>query len=164
MGEFPSIKIPSQYISIQNLKFAFFIYMAKKLLLDLAKTYLFSFVVSFIVNFIYYLVHSKNAGNGYDFGHVLPLLIVGALYINFILLIMSLPALFLHYPHIWSNVIVRSILYFSGPVVFLVAILSMDWKEGDSLVYLLTCLIFLAIRLVFYLRLTRSFSKSTLLH
>jgi hypothetical protein len=135
----------------------YFVYYLNAMLKRLSKTlftnYLCSFFVSFVLNFIYYLIHAKSTG--YDFGHVIPLLIAGEFFINLVLLFMSAPVLFLVNPQMWDKIIVRVILYFSGPVVFIFACLSANLRSGDIEVYLLTGLVFLIIHTIFYRKLMR---------
>jgi hypothetical protein len=68
---------------------------------------------------------------------------------------MTLPVLFLSNPHIWNNLISRSLLYFSGPVVFIITILTTGLQQGDFEVYLITGLIFFVIHTVFYFKMIK---------
>lgn len=127
--------------------------MTKKLIADLFKTFLISTVISFAVNLIYYAVARHP---DYDFKNVVPSLVVAGLFMNSILLVMSFPVLFLSYPHLWNNLTVRLLLYFSGQIVFIVATLNMGWHAGDSEIYLFTGIVFLIIHGVFYRRLAHN--------
>ena len=128
--------------------------MFKKLCWKLLKTYIISFVLSTAVNFVYYSIITNSAAK--DYSHVIPLLLMGGFFINITLLMMSLPVLFLTYPHLWKNITVRILLYFSGPVVFIVSVLSMGWHHGDREIYLFTAICFIMVHAVFYYKLTRS--------
>ena len=128
--------------------------MFKKLLWNLLKTYIISLVLSVIVNFIYYTIITNSAVKNYS--HVIPLLLMGGFFINITLLMMSLPVLFLTYPHLWKNITVRILLYFSGPVVFTISVLSMGWHHGDSEIYLFTAICFIIAHVFFYYKLSRS--------
>jgi len=137
-------------LSRQNRYFAFLSGMTKKLIADLFKTFFISIILSFAVNIIYYLIARHP---NYDFKHVVPSLVVGGLLMNSILLIMSFPVLFLSYPQLWNNLTIRLLLYFSGPIVFIIATLNMGWHAGDSEIFLFTGLVFLIIHAIFYRRL-----------
>lgn len=123
------------------------------LIRSLFKTFIISIVLSIVVNCSYYYISQRD--KGYDSSHVIPLIITGGIFINVIVLIMTLPSLFLTFPHLWINKIVRILLYFSGPVVFIITVLSIGWKEGDSEVYLLTGMVFLIVHTIFYYRITK---------
>jgi hypothetical protein len=123
----------------------------KALLIQLSKTFIISIILSLVANALYYSIFTKSA----DYGHVIPLLIMGSLFLNIIILIMTLPVLFLSYPHIWGNVISRSLLYFSGPVVFIITILTTGLQHGDFEVYLITGVIFLVIHTGFYFKMIK---------
>jgi hypothetical protein len=123
------------------------------LIRTLFKTFITSIILSIAVNCTYYYIGQR--AKGYDTSHVIPLIITGGFFINVIILIMTLPSLFLTFPHLWNSKIVRLLLYFSGPVVFIITVLNISWKEGDSEVYLLTGVVFLIVHTFFYYRLTK---------
>src|ERR1700744_3412036 len=80
-------------------------------------TFIYSVISGIAVNSIYYFVAEKS--KGYDYSHVLKLIVQAVLYLNILAVIMSLPALFLNYPAIGANKWVRLLLYFAGPVLLL---------------------------------------------
>jgi hypothetical protein len=125
--------------------------MMKALLIQLLKTLIISIILSLVANTLYYSIFAKSA----NYGDIIPLLIKGSLFLNTIILIMTLPVLFLSYAHIWSNVISRSLLYFSGPVVFIITILTTGLQHGDLEVYLITGVTFLVIHTVFYFKMIK---------
>jgi hypothetical protein len=126
--------------------------MAKKLLKNLFTTFILSIIVSIAAICIFYAVSQK----GTDYGHAVPLIIKGSLYLNLILLLMSSPALFLSYPHIWNNKAAKFLLYFSGPIVFVITTLSLKSGNADKVIYLLAGLMFLIIHSLFFYKLTKS--------
>ena len=127
---------------------SFYLSMAKQLILSLFKTFIISVVVSIAAVCIYYAATQKSN----DYAHVVPVIASGALFLNGMLLIMSVPVIFLSYPNIWNNKIVRVILYFAGPLVFFATTLTLKLSNADKTVYLLTVFIFLIVHTIFYIK------------
>jgi hypothetical protein len=121
----------------------------RQLTKNLARTYIFSLVISLIFNLVYYAVVRRAA----DYANVIPLAVVGELFITLIITIMTLPVLFLSNPKIWNNLISRRLLYFSGPFVFIIGALTAGLQEGDFEFYLFTGIIFLIVHTIYYFRL-----------
>lgn len=76
----------------------------------------------------------------------------GAFLLNIILLLMVLPVLFFTLPHIRANVYMRIVLYFAGPVVFLITASLMNLGPVNKLFYLETGLIFMLVHSILYFR------------
>jgi hypothetical protein len=118
----------------------------------LAKNLFITFIVSILITAaitcIYYAVIQK----GGNYQHEVPAIISGVFFLDVILLVMSLPALFLAFPSYWNNVLVRVMLYFCGPVCFLIAVFNIRLKAEDGVVYLMAGIIFLVIHGWFYYR------------
>ena len=115
---------------------------------NLFKTFIFSAILGIAVNSIYYAISQRH--NGYDYGHVLPLMAEGTLFMNVIAVIMALPALFLNNPVYGNNIWTRFLLYFSGPVLLIATIIWRPLGESDKIFYLITGFIFLIVHAVFY--------------
>ena len=73
------------------LKSACFFYFCKQIMQELLKTLFKTFIISIVltiaINSMYYAVSKQNE----DYGHVIPLIISGALFLNVMLLVMALP-------------------------------------------------------------------------
>jgi len=110
-----------------------------------------SYLLSVAINMLYYAIRVQPASS--DYGHVMPLALVGAVYLNIILFIMSLPVLFLNDPKFMRNTAMRLILYFSGPVAFLIGVLSAGLQERDFEFYIITAVIYLIVHSVSYKKL-----------
>jgi hypothetical protein len=115
---------------------------------NLFKTFIISVIIGIAINCIYYSISQK--GNGYDYGHAVPLIIVGSLFINVISIIMSLPALFLNYPALWANLPIRLLLYFCGAILLFITLIFGKMNNADKTFYLLTCAVFIIVHTVFY--------------
>ena len=113
---------------------------------QLFKTILFSIVLSIVANCVYYITTQK----GGDINHALPTIMEDAVFLNGIIFIMTLPALFLVNPAYWNNIIVRLLLYFAGSVIFIITSLSLHLQPANKLIYLITGVIFLLVHAVFY--------------
>ena len=124
--------------------------MIRRLLKYLFTTFILSVVVSIAVICIYYAAIHK----GGNYSRAVPLIIKGALYLNFMMLLLSSPVLFLSFPNIFKNSIIRFILYFSGPIVFIIAAISFP-PGTNKTIYLLTSMVFIIIHSVFYYKLSR---------
>jgi hypothetical protein len=120
----------------------------KGLFKNLCKTFFAAVILSLTVNTVYYALTRKPDAAAYS--HIVPLLIIGSIFINLIIGIMTLPTLFLSAPRFWDNRVTRYALYFSGPVVFIIAALSAGLHKGDQEFYLSTGLIFLLIHFIYY--------------
>lgn len=118
----------------------------KGLARPLFKAFIFSVILSIAVSSIYYAVAQK----GIDYTHALPKIFEGILFLNIIIFIMSLPSLFLVNAAYWNNLVVRLLLYFAGPVVFIITALTLKLPPADHVVYLLTGVVFIVVRVVFY--------------
>jgi hypothetical protein len=87
-----------------------------------------------------------------DYSHVLPLIAEGGLFINIILVIMSLPVLFLVTPAIRNNKFMNLLLYFAGPVVLFVTIFFMQANVTDKVFYLILAATYLAVHTFYYFK------------
>jgi len=132
-------------IKNQEIRFLFF-KMTKKLFIDLFTTFIISTIISIAVICVFYSISQKTN----DYAHVVQLVSSGAFLLNLILLIMSLPVLFLSFPEVRDNVSMRLLLNFSGPLVFIITAFFIQLNKYDRIVYLLTGLIFTVIRIFFY--------------
>jgi hypothetical protein len=110
------------------------------------KSILFSIALSIAANCIYYITTQK----GGDINTALPSIMEGAVFLNAIIFVMTLPALFLVNPEYWNNIIVRLLLYFAGSVIFIITTLSMHLQPATKIVYLITGVVFLLVHTVFY--------------
>jgi hypothetical protein len=95
---------------------------------------------------MYYVTTQK----GGDINTALPSIMEGAVFLNAIIFVMTLPALFLVNPVYWNNIIVRLLLYFAGSVIFIITTLSMHLQSATKTIYLITGVIFLLVHSVFY--------------
>ncbi len=118
----------------------------KALARPLFKAFIFSVILSIAASSIYYAVAQK----GLDYSSALPKIFEGIAFLNIIIFIMSLPSLFLVNPVYWNNLAVRLLLYFAGPVVFIITAATLKLPPADKVVYLLTGIIFIVVRAVFY--------------
>jgi uncharacterized membrane protein len=107
--------------------------MMRKLIKALFTTFVLSVVVSIAAICLLYAISKKGA----DYGRAVPLIIMGSLYLNFILLLLSSPALFTSFPDIYKKKIMRFFLYFSGPLVFILTSFGLP-AASDKKAYLLT--------------------------
>ena len=118
----------------------------KSLAKQLFKTFLFSLILSIAANSIYYAVTQK----GLDYNTALPKIFEGIAFLNIIIFVMTLPALFLANPLYWNNLVVRVPLYFAGSIAFMVTSFNMPLQPVEKVVYLLTGAIFIIVHSVFY--------------
>jgi len=65
-------------------------------------------------------------------------------------------ALFLAFSSYWSNVLVRVMLYFCGPVCFIIAVFNIRLKPQDGFVYLVAGIVFIAVHGWFYYRMNKA--------
>lgn len=113
---------------------------------QLFKTFLISVILSIAANSIYYASMQKGA----DITNALTTIMEDATFLNIVIFIMSLPALFLASPVYWNNLTVRLLLYFAGSIIFIVTALSLKIQPANRVVYLLSGGIFLIVHSVFY--------------
>jgi hypothetical protein len=125
--------------------------MVKKLLRSLFTTFIISTLISTAATCIFYAVLLKTG----DYSHVVQKIASGVFLLNCILLIMSLPVIFLSTPELWNNKPFRLALYFSGSIFFIIAALFEHVSQHDKEVYLLNGGIFLLVHTFFYYRATR---------
>ncbi|ASU35283.1 hypothetical protein [Mucilaginibacter xinganensis] len=125
--------------------------MGKTILLNLFKTFILSLIISIAIFSAYYGITRKGA----DYGHAVQLIMVGAFYLNGILLMMALPALFLAYPSIWMKPVFRLFLYFSGPLAFILTNFTLPLNSVDTIFYILTGVVFFIIHAIFYYKLVK---------
>ncbi|WP_259070641.1 hypothetical protein HDF24_17160 [Mucilaginibacter sp. X4EP1] len=128
--------------------------MTKKLLRSLFTTSIISIAISTAATCIFYSVLLKNA----DYGHAVQQIISGVFLLNCILLIMSLPILFLGNAELWNNKPFRLIMYFAGVIFFIITASLLKIGQHDREVYLMTGVIFLLVHAFFYYRLTKKLS------
>jgi hypothetical protein len=119
----------------------------------LFKTFIFSVLVSIAANCIYYVVITRS-GN-HDYSHAVPLILERTFSLCVIITLMSLPMLFLFNPNYWNHSLGRLLLYFSGSVMFIIAVFYTGTNPVAKTADLLTGSIFLIISGIFYYRLTR---------
>jgi hypothetical protein len=113
---------------------------------QLFKGFLFSLIISVAASCIYFAATQKDI----DYSHVISPIMEGVFLLNIIVFIMSLPSLFLVNPVYWSNLPVRLLLYFSGPVIFIITASSLKLQPSYKVVYLITGVVFLIVHSVFY--------------
>lgn len=118
----------------------------KPLTIQLFKTFLFSLLLSIAATSIYYAVTQK----GPDYNQALPKIFEGIAFLNIIIFVMTLPALFLANPVYWNNMVIRLPLYFAGSITFMVTAFNMPMQPAERVVYLLTGGIFIIVHSVFY--------------
>ncbi|MDB5007624.1 MAG: hypothetical protein JWP45_2017 [Mucilaginibacter sp.] len=127
--------------------------MIRTLIKNLFTTFIISLIISIAAICLLYAVSKKG-----DYAHAVPIIIMGALYLNVMLLLLSSPVLFVSFPKIMSNGIARFLLYFSGPLVFILTSLSLP-STSDRKIYLLTGIIYIIIHAVFYYKIIKTTAK-----
>lgn len=125
--------------------------MIKTILLSLFKTFIFSLVISIAICCIYYSAVEK----GTDYGKAVPAIVSALFYLNGILLIMAVPALFLINPVIRTNPVWRLFLYFSGPLAFIITNFVVPKDGLNNAIYIIPGIVFLLIHAYFYTRLLK---------
>lgn len=120
----------------------------KALTKNLFKTFIISTVLAIAANCIYYAIIQQ--GKIDDYQQVVSKIAGGTLMLTVILLIMTVPVLFLLNINYWNNKLMRVLLYFSGPVVFIIAALNMQVNRADKVFDLITGFTFLIVHSVFY--------------
>jgi hypothetical protein len=121
---------------------------------NLFKTFIFSTLLGIAATCIYYSISQKD--KGYDYGHVVPLIITGSIFLNFVAIIVSLPALFLNQENLWANLRMRLLLYFAGPVLLIFTVIFGKIEGSDKIIYLLILAIFLITHAVFYRKMIKN--------
>jgi hypothetical protein len=131
----------------------------KGLPIILAKTILLSIIVAVAANCIYYAIITHSGQR--DYGHAVPLIMERTFFLGIIIAVMSLPMLFLYHPNYWNNLVGRLLLYFAGPVLFIIAIFYVSDNPVTKTADLLTGAVFIIINGIFYYRLTRKSKAGT---
>src|ERR1700744_6263144 len=101
----------------------------------LFRTFIFSLLLGIAITCIWYAIIRKPDSG--DYAHKLPTIIVGAIYFNVVLALMSLPMLFFASPAIRKNTFMKLLLYFAGPVVVIVTTLLSKNDDINRTFYLL---------------------------
>lgn len=120
---------------------------------NLFKTFIISTVLAVAANCIYYAIIQH--GQIDDYQQVVSKIAGGTLLLTVILLIMSLPVLFLLNKSYWSNKLVRVLLYFSGSLVFIIAVLIMQANQAEKVFEFITGIIFFIVHSIFYYNVTK---------
>lgn len=120
---------------------------------NLFKTFIISTVLAVAANCIYYAIIQH--GQIDDYQQVVSKIAGGTLLLTVILLIMSLPVLFLLNKNYWSNKLVRVLLYFSGSLVFIIAVLIMQANQAEKIFEFITGIIFFIVHSIFYYNVTK---------
>jgi hypothetical protein len=125
----------------------------KGLPIILFKTLILSVALSVAANCIYYAVimHSGE----YDYFHAAQLIMERTFSLGIIIAVMSLPMLFLYIPNYWNHPLGRLLLYFEGPILFILTIFYISTNPITKTADLLTGAVFLMVNGIFYYRLTR---------
>ena len=113
---------------------------------QLFRVFLFAVILSIAAVSIYYNITQKSD----DYTKTLPKIMENVTFLNIIIFVMTLPAMFLVNPPYWNNRVVRFLLYFGGSVVFIITALSMKISPPVRVVYLMTGGIFLVVHAIFY--------------
>ena len=124
--------------------------MTKQLLRTLFTTFIISVILDIAVTCIYFAITQRHSS--FDYMAILKMVSFGAFFLNIILFIMVLPVLFFSLPHIRSNFTMRIILYFAGPIVFLITATVMQVSPLNKLFYLSTGIIFIIVHSVLYFK------------
>ncbi|NHA03977.1 hypothetical protein G7092_09230 [Mucilaginibacter sp. HC2] len=113
---------------------------------QLFRVFLFAVILSIAATCVYYNISQKSD----DYTKTLPKIMENVTFLNIIIFVMTLPALFLVNPPYWNNRIVRFLLYFAGSIVFIITALTMKLSPPVKIVYLMTGGIFLVVHSIFY--------------
>jgi hypothetical protein len=116
----------------------------------LFRTFILSTIIGIAVTCIWY-AFSHQDGSG-DYAHALPKIIIGALFLNFLLVGMSLPVLFLANPAIRQNTVMKLILYFAGPIVLMITVLVTKSSHNTRIFYLMLAAAYTIIHAFYYFR------------
>ena len=117
------------------------------------KTFILAVVVSVAVNCIYYVVITPSGER--DYFHAVQLIMERTFSLGIIIAVMSLPMLFLFNPNYWNHPLGRLLLYFEGPILFIITIFYISTNPITKTADLLTGTVFLVVNGIFYYRLTR---------
>jgi hypothetical protein len=132
--------------------------MRKLLLTNLFKTFLYSTILSIACTSLFSILYFKTKHvQDVNYTKIISSIASGSLFLNLILLIMTLPALFLSYPHIWANKVLRPVFFFLGSVVFIATTLFSKLQQGDIELYLFTGILFLIVDFIFYKKFVNQF-------
>ena len=123
---------------------------------QLAKNLFITFIIAILVTSAFAAIYYAVLQKGDNYQQALPHIVSGVFFLNVILLVMTLPALFLSFANYWSNVTVRALLYFCGPVCYIIAVFNMRLKPRDTLIYLVAGVIFTLIHGWFYYKINRN--------
>ncbi len=116
----------------------------------LFRTAILSVVLGIAVTCIWYAIIRNPDSGGY--AHKLPTIIIGALYFNMILALMSLPMLFFASPAIRKNTLIKLMLYFAGPCVVILTIVISKNDDTNRTFYLLLAGIYTLVHAFYYFR------------
>lgn len=116
----------------------------------LFRTFIFSTIIGIAATCIWYALTHKD-GSG-DYAHALPKILIGSLFLNAILVGMSLPVLFLANPEIRRNKAMKLLLYFAGPVVLIVTVLVTKSSYNTRVFYLILAAVYTIVHAFYYFR------------
>ena|ERR1700744_1402250 len=123
------------------------------------KTFILSVVVAIAANCIYYVVITPSADHEYF--HAVQLIMERTFSLGIIIAIMSLPMMFLYNPNYWNHTLGRLLLYFEGPILFIITIFYISTNPITKTSDLITGAVFLVVTSIFYYRLTRKSQTDT---
>ena len=123
------------------------------------KTFILSVIVSIAANCIYYVAITPSGDR--DYFHAVQLIMERTFSLGIIIAIMSLPMLFLYNPNYWNHTLGRLLLYFEGPILFILTIFYISTNPITKTSDLITGAVSLIINFVFYYRLTRKSQSGT---
>jgi hypothetical protein len=129
--------------------------MVKIILINLFKTFIFSLIISIAVSCIFYAVVIK----GNDYSKALSSMALAMLYLNGILLVMSLPSIFIINPAVWNNLAWKLFLYFAGPLAFVITNFITPKQDMTNVVYIITGIVFFIIHAIFYNKLSKKINS-----
>lgn len=116
----------------------------------LFRTFMLSLLIGIAVTCIWFAVVNKPGGVAYS--RVLPTIIVGALYFNVILGIMSVPVLFFANPAIRKSTTMKILLYFAGPAIVIITTLLSHNSDINRTFYLILAGVFTIIHTFYYFK------------
>ncbi|HTD42495.1 MAG TPA: hypothetical protein VK671_17830 [Mucilaginibacter sp.] len=131
----------------------------KGLPLILLKTVIISVIVSIAANCIYYAVITHSGDH--DYGHAVPLIMERTFFLGIIIGVMSSPMLFLYHPNYWDSLAGRLLLYFAGPILFIISVFYVSTNPVTQTADLLTGAVFFIVNCIFYYVLTRKSQSGT---
>ena len=118
------------------------------LLNSLFKTFIISTVVAIAANCIYYAY--AGSGQDYDYKQAVAQIAGGTVELTVILLVMTLPVLFLVNRQYWNNKPLRLFLYFSGSAAFLIAVFTQKANTPNTISEMITVFTFIIVHYIFY--------------